>query len=184
VREIKELVIHYSSSGDVSAETIKDWHKKRGFSDIGYHKVIRKNGVIEGGRAEDKKGAHTLVHNRYSLGVCLTGSNNHPWYPTGKQLGSLRQVIHHWKSQHPAAKVYLHRELSPTQCPGVFTKELLEDDVTLEQRITRAEKKFTELFIRTDIMIKQIETLYERAPGEAVTAAEIRAIIADAVANG
>jgi N-acetyl-anhydromuramyl-L-alanine amidase AmpD len=58
---------------DVGVAEITDWHKKRGFTTIGYHYVIRRNGKIETGRPIETPGAHALGANSDSIGVCLIG---------------------------------------------------------------------------------------------------------------
>ena len=48
------IVIHCAATRphmDVGAKEIREWHKERGFEDIGYHYVIRRTGVVEIGRA-------------------------------------------------------------------------------------------------------------------------------------
>ena len=60
-RYIGEIFIHCSAtppSMDISADDIRDWHLARGWSDIGYHAVIKRDGTIEAGRSEDRAGAH------------------------------------------------------------------------------------------------------------------------------
>jgi N-acetylmuramoyl-L-alanine amidase len=77
VRELNRVILHCSATRegqDVSAATIKDWHVNgRGWSDIGYHYVIRLDGTIEKGRPIHRPGAHTKGHNAESVGVCYIG---------------------------------------------------------------------------------------------------------------
>jgi len=76
MREIKEIVIHCTASPDymdIGANTIKQWHLDRGWSDIGYHYVIRRNGEIEKGRPDDIAGAHARGVNQTSIGVVWVG---------------------------------------------------------------------------------------------------------------
>lgn len=77
MRPIEKLVIHCSDSPDsrdIGAAEIREWHvNERGFYDIGYHRVIRRNGVAEMGRADARIGAHCRGHNLYSIGICLVG---------------------------------------------------------------------------------------------------------------
>ena len=48
------IVIHCADTYedmDIGAEDIRKWHvEERGWSDIGYHKVIRRDGTVEDGR--------------------------------------------------------------------------------------------------------------------------------------
>ena len=46
MREINKVVVHCSAtkqSMDIGAEDIRGWHKSKGWDDIGYHYVIRRN---------------------------------------------------------------------------------------------------------------------------------------------
>ena len=46
------IIVHHvgNTNADVSAATMHEWHKANGWSGIGYHFVIRKDGTIEAGR--------------------------------------------------------------------------------------------------------------------------------------
>mgnify|MGYP001441377098 CR=1 FL=1 len=71
------IVVHCSAtkpSMDIGSEKIRDWHvNERGWRDIGYHKVIRRNGEIEDGRDIRDSGAHAAGYNSKSVGVCMVG---------------------------------------------------------------------------------------------------------------
>ena len=71
MRNIDRIVLHCSATPegkDYSVETIRDWHVNgRGWSDIGYHYVIRLDGSVELGRPIDKIGAHVKGHNKTIL---------------------------------------------------------------------------------------------------------------------
>ena len=114
-----KITIHHTASRDVSVDVIRRWHLKKGYSDIGYHFLIRKNGKLEAGRPLTKVGAHVKGKNRGNIGVCLTGNfQNHQ--PTKSQYLTLRIVLTLLKHayQISADQVFLHKELAPTLCPG------------------------------------------------------------------
>ncbi len=48
-------------------------HKNRGWSGIGYHLVIQRDGTVEIGRPWRKMGAHVGSHNKHNFGICLIG---------------------------------------------------------------------------------------------------------------
>ena len=55
MRSIHYLVVHCSATiegKDFDAKDIDAWHKKRGWSGIGYHYVIKLDGAIEKGRPD------------------------------------------------------------------------------------------------------------------------------------
>jgi len=77
-----KIILHCSVTADegdvIGASNIKSWHLRRpGFTDIGYHYVIRRTGVVEAGRPETVAGAHAKANrgNYDSLGICLVGTN-------------------------------------------------------------------------------------------------------------
>lgn len=66
-----------SSSQDIGAAEIRDWHvHERGWIDIGYHIVIRRSGRIEYGRPLWAVGAHVEGHNSTSVAVCMVGGSD------------------------------------------------------------------------------------------------------------
>lgn len=78
MRPITHIVIHTAAAGttkpiDQSAETIRAYHKRKGWSDIGYHKVVRFDGSVEKGRPMEKPGAGVEGFNQKTVHVCFTG---------------------------------------------------------------------------------------------------------------
>ncbi|MGI0120250.1 N-acetylmuramoyl-L-alanine amidase [Zooshikella sp. RANM57] len=120
--DISKLVVHCSDSpnySDIDAEEIHRWHKKRKWSGIGYHKVIRRDGTVENGRPEYWKGAHVKGYNSTSLGVCLIGRDQF----TDAQMRSLERVLIEWKAKYSNADVCGHRDLdSHKTCPNFDVK--------------------------------------------------------------
>lgn len=119
---IKYLVVHCAdtpNNRDVDAAEIHRWHKERGFDGIGYHAVIRRDGMIERGRPEYWSGAHVKGHNHESLGVCLIGRDQY----TDEQLDSLRLLLRDWKLKHPDAEIVGHCDLDDGKtCPNMDVK--------------------------------------------------------------
>ena len=60
------IVIHHTGQADIdaSAEQIHEWHQNQGWSGIGYHFVVRKDGAVERGRPIWAVGAHAQGDNR------------------------------------------------------------------------------------------------------------------------
>ena len=124
-RYIDKIVVHCSATPegrDVSASTIDDWHKQRGWSGIGYHFVVGLNGNIEYGRDLDKTGTHVKGHNTGSIGICYIGgldsvSKTAKDTRTSEQKESLLDLIKTLKKLHPQATVHGHNEFSSKACP-------------------------------------------------------------------
>lgn len=114
------IVIHCSATSpthDVGVSDIRSWHLRRGWSDVGYHYVIRRDGRVEPGRAPDRIGAHVSGHNHHSVSVCLVGGVDSKGRPannyTDEQWESLEQVVNQLAQHYPYAEVVGHRDLSP-----------------------------------------------------------------------
>jgi N-acetylmuramoyl-L-alanine amidase len=116
--KINTIVIHHSASKpSTTIQEITTWHKARGFSTVGYTKVIYDDGSIVNGRPENVVPASVKDHNKNTLAVCLCG-NFEVDQPTQWQLISLELLIREWKTKWPEAIVVGHLDLAPTLCPG------------------------------------------------------------------
>lgn len=121
MRQITHIVIHCSATRpdlDVGAEQIRVWHRGRGWSDIGYHYVVRRSGAVEAGRPLERAGAHVAGHNAKTIGVCLVGGVDATGLPqanyTPGQWAALEKLVGDLCEQFPAARVCGHRDF-----PGV-----------------------------------------------------------------
>ena len=115
--DIKFLVVHCSASKPdvyVDAAVIDRWHRNRGFAKIGYHYVIKRDGVVQKGRADTEAGAHVQGYNRMSLGICLAGgldANGNPLANySDEQYVALNTLLKDLKAKHPQAVVQGHRD--------------------------------------------------------------------------
>lgn len=121
----KYIVVHCSAtkpSADIGAAEIDEWHKARGWREIGYHAVIRRDGRIEFGRPFEDVGAHVKGYNNVSVGVCLVGGINETGQSdanyTDDQWYSLEHLVATLKRAYPGAKIVGHNELTTMKdCP-------------------------------------------------------------------
>ena len=115
---IKYIVIHCSDTTfDLkNAFDIHKLHLSFGWDGIGYHKVVKRNGIVEEGRPEYWSGAHVFGHNNNSLGVCLIGKS----FFTKKQMKTLKKIIVKWKKKYINAIVLGHKDFANTKktCPN------------------------------------------------------------------
>ncbi len=126
------IVIHHTGDpedDDLSAEDIHASHLAQGWSGIGYHYVIRKDGSIEAGRPEWAVGAHAQSHNWESIGVHLSG-NFEIGVPTSEQIESCAYLVG-WLCERydlipNSYHVKGHRDLMPTACPGRNLYDILD----------------------------------------------------------
>lgn len=131
-RNIKELIVHCSATPegkDYSVDTIRQLHLQRGFSDIGYHYVIYRDGSIHIGRDESIIGAHCTGHNTNSIGVCYIGGcasdgKTPKDTRTTEQKQSLVKLLKELKTKYPQASIHGHRDFANKACPSFdATKE-------------------------------------------------------------
>lgn len=125
---VEAIVIHYSATYADQNLTVKDidrMHRERGWQMVGYHYVIRRDGVIERGRPESMVGAHVANQNTGKIGICCIGGLDRTTGPnkgvdnrTPAQVESLIKLIRDLLKRYPGAKVVGHRDLAATQCPG------------------------------------------------------------------
>ena len=127
MRAITRHIIHASASPnsmDIGAKEIRTWHLQRGFNDIGYHIVVRRDGKLEWGRPFHKIGAHVAGHNSDSLGSCLVGSGLKISDFTPEQMSTLRCVDMELRFRFPDITTHGHREYANKSCPGFDMKEM------------------------------------------------------------
>ncbi len=123
-REVTDMiVIHHTGGADIdaSAEQIDGWHKNNGWSGIGYHFVIRKDGTIERGRPEWAVGAHAYGENWHTIGIHLSGDFSVA-EPTEAQIESTAMLLANLCVDYglPIDDDHIvgHRDLMSTDCPG------------------------------------------------------------------
>lgn len=125
---IKYIVLHYSATyadQDLDVDDIRKMHLARGFNDVGYHYVIKRDGTVQKGRADHVVGAHVAGHNTGSLGICCIGGLERETGPnvgvdnrTEAQKAATIRLVKELLAKHPKAQVVGHKDLGPTQCPG------------------------------------------------------------------
>jgi N-acetyl-anhydromuramyl-L-alanine amidase AmpD len=64
----------------------------RGWTTIGYHYVVRRDGTVETGRPTTQQGAHVRGLNDCSIGICLSGHHDIAPLPE-KQRAALLQLL-------------------------------------------------------------------------------------------
>lgn len=131
MREINSIIVHCSYTYpemDIGAEEIRRWHVDGNkWVDIGYHYVIRRNGVIEPGRDLSRAGAHTRGHNADSVGICLVGGKARGKAQqcnfTPQQWGALENLVTDLKREYPAALIRGHNDYTASKtCPTFDAK--------------------------------------------------------------
>lgn len=129
-RTIKEIIVHCSATKegqDFTVADIKKWHLARGFSDIGYHYIIYRDGSIHTGRNVNISGAHCEGHNLHSIGVCYIGGLDKNLKPkdtrTDAQKDALLKLLKQLKQLYPKATIHGHYEYANKACPCFNVKK-------------------------------------------------------------
>ena len=124
-RKITEIIVHCTATPEGKDYTTKDitaWHKQRGFSTIGYHYVVYRDGSVHTGRDVNVAGAHCTNHNAHSIGVCYVGGlakdgKTPKDTRTNVQKASLEILLRKLRTLYPTAKIYGHNTFSAKACP-------------------------------------------------------------------
>lgn len=75
-RPVDTIFVHCAATPEGKDYTVADiraWHKARGWSDIGYHYIVYRDGRVMIGRPVGQVGAHVEGHNIGSIGICYVG---------------------------------------------------------------------------------------------------------------
>lgn len=158
MRSITKIVIHCSATKEGSRLTFEDCKELHtapkseggnGWSDIGYHFYIERDGSRYEGRPLSKVGAHVRGHNTDSVGICYEGGLDENGKAkdtrTESQKASLLicilEVLNHIRDTQPEniskIKICGHRDFSPDlngdgtiqanerikECPSFSAKE-------------------------------------------------------------
>lgn len=123
----KRITVHCSANRKgryLTASELRKFHTDpepvgKGWSDIGYHFVIRTDGVTETGRPLTRQGAGVGGHNEDNVHICLVGGldvNGKPAFTySDSQMNALYGLIMDLVSEYniPLIEVCGHRDYSP-----------------------------------------------------------------------
>ena len=125
-RKITEIIVHCSATPegrDFTVDDITRWHRQRGFSTIGYHYVIYRDGSVARGRDVNTAGAHCYGHNANSIGVCYIGGlatdgKTPKDTRTPEQKATLMMLLGKLRALYPSATIHGHRDFAAKACPS------------------------------------------------------------------
>lgn len=126
----KRLIIHHSATeNEESPEEIHKFHLEKGWSGIGYHFYIRKDGTIYRGRDENFIGSHAKTANYNTLGICLEGNFEKEGLKE-EQKKSLINLGFYLSLKYPIKDILPHRDVVDTLCPGsLFPLETIKNEI-------------------------------------------------------
>lgn len=136
MRPIEYIIIHCTATPEGrehDVEDIRRWHKAKGWSDIGYHYLIKIDGTIEVGRSVEIPGAHAYGFNSGSIGIVYVGGMDSEMKApkdtrTSAQKQSFGQLLWALKEEFPHAKIIGHRDVSSKACPSFDAKTEYGED--------------------------------------------------------
>lgn len=126
LEDVQFITLHCSATRPTQVAGVKEirqWHKKKGWADIGYHFVVRRDGKIEKGRPLSQAGAHVQGWNQNNVGICLEGGLNDKFQPadnfTREQWRALKPLVAGLKAKATKAKIVGHRDFPKVDkaCP-------------------------------------------------------------------
>lgn len=147
-RRIDLILVHCTATPegkDYTVSDIRQWHtapkpKGNGWSDIGYHYIIYRDGSVHLGRDVDIAGAHCEGYNSHSIGIVYVGGlENIPGKPvnqlpakdtrTEAQKLALLDLLVKLRALYPNAKIAGHRnyDTKGKQCPSFDARNEYRD---------------------------------------------------------
>lgn len=134
MRPLNEIIVHCTATraewmkdkpANAKVDAVKEWHLNRGWSDIGYHYLIDRDGTLATGRPLEKVGAHVKGHNTGSIGISLFGghgsSENDAFSDnyTSQQEAALLKLLRDLREKYPSiTTVSGHNQYAAKACPG------------------------------------------------------------------
>ncbi len=129
-RNVHTVFIHCSATDNPAHDdinVIKSWHLNRGFSDVGYHYFIHKNGGLSAGRSLEIDPAAQRGHNTGTIAICVHGLAEDKF--TELQYNTLKYLVYSIQMEYvPPLRVRGHCEVSPKACPVFDYKTVLSLD--------------------------------------------------------
>lgn len=124
------MFIHCSASDHPDHDDVSvmdKWHRQRGWSGVGYHFFIKKDGTLQAGRHLERVPAAQAGHNRGTIAICLHGLNEDLF--TESQFRTLKQLARDINlSYNGRVTFHGHKEVSAKSCPVFDYKQVLELD--------------------------------------------------------
>jgi len=121
----KGIMIHHTAGrASATIDEVGELHKQRGFKEIGYHFLLRYDGLtarwrVEHGRSERSAGAHCPGANKTHLGVAVAGDYRERSLPP-LAASVLVMLLAELCSEYRIAtsEIIPHCDRRPTECPG------------------------------------------------------------------
>lgn len=126
MRPLDKIILHCSATREgqhITVDTMRQWHLKRGWKDIGYHYVIYIDGSVHEGRPIEQVGAHTQGQNTGSIGICYVGGVEKDGKTPKDTLNELQEMamvnlINELRDEYGELSLHGHNEFAAKACPS------------------------------------------------------------------
>lgn len=126
MRAIDESIVHCTATPEgrpVSVKEIDAWHRARGWSGCGYHRIIGLDGERLDGRPISKVGAHVSGQNERTIGTVYVGGVAKDGVTpkdtrTAAQKAALLDELHDQVTRFPIERVTGHNQYAAKACPS------------------------------------------------------------------
>lgn len=133
--KVRYIVWHTAAHGvggkdhDTNIDQVRSWHKDRGWKDVGYHFLVRKDGTIQRGRKldddnvleSDEIGTHVYGINSESVGICFSGHGDISPHTVAQRIAGL-ELTRRLMQQFGVSveNVIGHREINRLVAEGLY----------------------------------------------------------------
>lgn len=127
MRKINKVIVHCLATPDYLLNAIdknfgvdecRVWHvEENGWDDVGYHRIVKRDGITDIGRPIEKPGAHCKGENSDSIGIAFAGT----FKPTWPQIQAMVYMYREFKTLYGLESWdwYGHNEFTEKKvCPG------------------------------------------------------------------
>lgn len=125
-RPVTAVFLHCTASSNpaVSAKTVNDWHLANRWACIGYHYLIRTDGVIEQGRDLERTPAAQNGYNSGTIAICVNGLKLEDF--SSAQYEAVTRLCREINAAYGGRMRFRgHREVSAKACPVFDYKAVL-----------------------------------------------------------
>jgi len=172
------IVLHHLDANNAGIKEVHQWHLKQGWEGIGYHFIVRFNGVIEWSRGIDTFGIHTLNNNHNTIGIAFEGKYEELKSMPDEQFKSGVELIKYVKSHyHKNLTVKQHKDYRATACPGryfPFTKML--EEVNNKNNNTNVNQTINQMINNEIHKVVKGDTLYSLSKMYNITVKDLQII--------
>lgn len=112
------IILHHAAAKSCTPDEVDSWHKQRGWTCIGYHFFVRKDGSIYRCRPENTIGAHASDNNSDSIGICAEGNFEVENMPEVQKQAIIWLIHSYLKPKYGNLSVLRHKDVGSTDCPG------------------------------------------------------------------